>query len=78
MIRRFALVFVIIVGREHLFAQISIMILFSTLQVGYLASFKPSENLLGLKLDIFNEITTVCLVDLLTVFSAANLSKFDL
>ena len=48
------------------------MIFFSTLQVGYLASYKPSENLLALKLDTFNEITTVCLVDLLTAFSAAN------
>ena len=30
-----------------------------------------------MKLDIFNEITTVALVDFLTVFSAANLTKFD-
>ena len=33
--------------------------------------------MLGLKLDFFNEITIICLIDLLTVFSAANLSKFD-
>ena len=33
---------------------------------------------MGLKLDIFNEVTTVLLVDLLTVFSAGNLSKLDL
>ena len=78
MLRRFSLVLIITVGREHLFAQICVMIFFSTLQVGYLATVMPSENLLGLKLDIFNEITTVCLVDLLTVFSTANLSKFDL
>ena len=53
------------------------MIFFSSLQVGYLTTFKPSDVPLSMKLDIFNEITTVTLVDLLTVFSAANLTKFD-
>ena len=53
------------------------MVFFSSLQVGFLTSFKPCEVSLGMKLDIFNEITTVALVDLLTVFSAANLTKFD-
>ena len=54
------------------------MVFFSSLQVGYLTSFKPSRVPLGMKLDLFNEITTVTLVDFLTVFSAANLTKFDL
>ena len=53
------------------------MILFSTIQVAYLSTFNPSEYLLGQKLDIFNEVITMALVDLLTVFSAANLAKFD-
>ena len=81
MLRRFALVIVVVIKNEenegHLFLQLAVMILFSTMQVAYLSTFNPSEYLLGQKLDIFNEVTTVALVDLLTVFSAANLTKFD-
>mmetsp|Transcript_38853 Transcript_38853/g.50866 ORF Transcript_38853/g.50866 Transcript_38853/m.50866 type:complete len:257 (-) Transcript_38853:602-1372(-) len=76
-LRRFALVLVVTVGRDHLFAQMSLMVCFSTAQVGYLATYKPSEEKLGERLDIFNEVTTVVLVDTICVFSAGNLSHFD-
>jgi len=46
--------------------------------VGYLATFKPSEETLLMKLDLFNEYTTVFLVDLLLTFSSGNVSKMDL
>lgn len=44
MIRRFALVIIVTIARHRLFVQIPTMVLFSTIQVGYLASFRPSEE----------------------------------
>ena len=41
-------------------------------------SYKPTEDGLTLKLDFFNEVTTIVLIDMLTIFSAANISRFDL
>ena len=77
-LRRFALVIIVTVGRKLLFAQIITMVFFSVLQVAYLETYNPSEEPLIQKLDIFNEITTVILVDLLTIFSHGNILKFDL
>ena len=53
------------------------MIYFSTIQVWFLTTYMPNITVLGRKLDLFNEVTTVFLVDTLTVFSEANLVKFD-
>mmetsp|Transcript_4056 Transcript_4056/g.5393 ORF Transcript_4056/g.5393 Transcript_4056/m.5393 type:complete len:397 (+) Transcript_4056:1458-2648(+) len=77
-LRRFALVLVVTIGRNSLVVQICVMLFFSTTQVAYLTTYSPSEDKLGMKLDVFNEVTTVVLVDLLTVFSAGNPFKFDL
>mmetsp|Transcript_8669 Transcript_8669/g.10695 ORF Transcript_8669/g.10695 Transcript_8669/m.10695 type:complete len:406 (-) Transcript_8669:168-1385(-) len=77
-LRRFALVLVVTIGRNSLVVQICVMLFFSTTQVAYLTTYSPSEDKLGMKLDLFNEVTTVVLVDLLTVFSAGNQFKFDL
>mmetsp|Transcript_6845 Transcript_6845/g.9410 ORF Transcript_6845/g.9410 Transcript_6845/m.9410 type:complete len:92 (-) Transcript_6845:854-1129(-) len=54
------------------------MVIFSIIQVGYLATFKPSEENLLMKLDLFNEYTTVFLVDMLLTFSSGNVFKMDL
>ena len=54
------------------------MIVISMFQVAYLTNFKPADSLLGYRLEIFNEATTVVLVDFLTVFSAARVHDFDL
>ena len=54
------------------------MMISSTVQVWYLATYRPTEEPLLRQLDIFNEITTVVLVDSLVIFSAANLESFDL
>ena len=77
MLRRFALVLVVTRLGEFLFAQILILVFFSVIQVAYLTTFKPNENSLMHKLEVFNEFTTVILVDLLTVFSAGALQKLD-
>ena len=42
-----------------------------------MTTFNPNEDLLGQKLDCFNEFTTVMLVDFIVVFSEANLYDFD-
>ena len=76
--RRFALVVIVTVGRKLFFTQILTMVFFSLLQIAYLTTYTPSEEPLMHKLDIFNEATTVVLVDLLTIFSHGNISKFDL
>ena len=78
MLRRFALVFVVTVGAKYLFLQLIVMVLSSVIQVAYLTTFQPSEEPLLLKLDLFNEITTITLVDMLVIFSIANPSPFDL
>jgi len=72
LLRRCALIYVVTIGRKNLWQQIVSFVFFSTLQAGYLTTFKPSEEILAQKLDIFNEATTVMLVDSLTIFSAAN------
>ena len=77
MARRFALTLVVTLGRQYLFAQIAVMFVFATLQVGFLTTFRPFTEPLLMKLDVFNEFTTVVLVDLLVVLSDANQSKFD-
>lgn len=78
MMRRFFLVLIVTVLRNSMVAQISVMLIYSTVQVGFLSTFDPNEDKLGQKLDIFNEVTTVVLVDFIIVFSEANLQRFDL
>lgn len=73
MMRRFFLVLIVTVLRNSMVAQISVMLIYSTVQVGFLTTFDPNEDKLGQKLDIFNEVTTVVLVDFIIVFSEANL-----
>ena len=43
--------------------------------MAYLSHFKPFREPLLLRLDIFNEITTVILVDVLTIFTDGNPHK---
>ena len=78
LLRRFALVFIATVTRELLFAQILIMVFFSVLQVAYLTTFRPNIEPIMHKLEIFNEATTIVLVDLITIFSLGNNNFFDL
>ena len=78
MLRRFALVVVVTVARKHLFLQMTTMVICSVIQVAYLTNWRPSSERLLQRLDIFNEWTTVILVDMLLIFSAGNLEKFDL
>lgn len=78
MLRRFALVVIVLVYSNHLVLQVAVMVFCSTVQVGYLMSYKPIVKPLPLKLDVVNEITTVILVDSLTIFSPANPIFFDL
>lgn len=77
-LRRMALMFVVTAAEGMLFAQLYVMIFFSTIQVFYLSTYKPFTEPLLLKLDIFNEFTTVILVDLLVILTDANPSKIDL
>jgi len=77
MVRRCALILVVVIWREHLFVQIEAMVIFSVLQVAYLTTYRPFEEPLGQQLDIFNEMTSVILVDLLVVFSEGNTGEFD-
>ena len=76
--RRFALVGVVIVAKDRLFLQNTVMVIFSTLQVAYMTNYKPSDNELLMKLDIFNEWTTILLVDVLLIFSDGNPFNMDL
>lgn len=59
------------------FVQLLSMVIISFGQISYLVYFKPFEEPLLLKLDIFNEFTTIILVDLLTCFSGANTKPLD-
>ena len=71
-LRRFLLVLVATLTKDILFVQVSSMVFISIAQVAYLSYFNPIQNPLILKLDIFNEVTTVILVDVLTVFTDGN------
>ena len=53
------------------------MVTISTVQVLYLTTYRPFESKLLLRLDIFNEVTTVALVDILCSFTPANTSPMD-
>ena len=53
------------------------MVIISFGQICYLIYFRPFEEPLLLKLDIFNEVTTIILVDILTCFSGANTMPLD-
>mmetsp|Transcript_943 Transcript_943/g.1460 ORF Transcript_943/g.1460 Transcript_943/m.1460 type:complete len:144 (-) Transcript_943:582-1013(-) len=48
------------------------MLLFTSIQVAYLAAYSPFEETLNLRLDLFNEMTGLLLVDTLPMFSAYN------
>ena len=50
----------------------------SIIQVIYLIECRPFVEPLVLGLEIFNEITTIVLVDLLTAFSEGNLHPSEL
>mmetsp|Transcript_26104 Transcript_26104/g.34907 ORF Transcript_26104/g.34907 Transcript_26104/m.34907 type:complete len:110 (-) Transcript_26104:450-779(-) len=41
-------------------------------------TYKPLKESLSLKLDVFNEVTTVVLVDFVILFSDANLQNIEL
>ena len=77
-LRRFIFVFLAIVTKQYFFIQLFVMILISVGQVAYLTVCKPFEEPLLLKLEIFNEVTTVVLIDLLTCFTRANTMPLDL
>jgi len=61
-----------------LVVQVAVMVLCSSVQIGYLMTYKPIEEPLPLKLDVVNEVTTVILVDILCLFSDANPADWEL
>jgi len=71
-VRRLLLVFVATITQDYFFIQLISLVFVCTGQVFYLVTWRPFEEPLLLKLDIFNEVTTVFLVDILTFFSNGN------
>ena len=74
-LRRFILVIVATVTQKNIFVQVLSMQVLSFLQISYLVRYRPFEEPLLQKLEIFNEVTTILLVDLLTIFSDGNYMK---
>ena len=72
LIRRFILIFVAKVTQTHFFVQLSSTVIVSFIQVSYLVAFQPFEEPLMQKLEIFNEVTTILVIDFLSYFSYAN------
>ena len=60
------------------FIQLAITVLIAVIQVAYLSNYRPFEENLQNNLEIFNEVTTIMLVDILSVFSEANSQPIDL
>ena len=77
-LRRFVLVFLSTVTRDMFFIQLAITVLIAVIQVAYLSNYRPFEENLQNNLEIFNEVTTIMLVDILSVFSEANSQPMDL
>ena len=48
------------------------MVIISTASVAYLTSYKPFENPLLQNLEVFNEVNTIVLIDILTACTHAN------
>lgn len=76
-LRRIVLVFTAVVTDNLFFVQLASMVLISFGQISYLIYYKPFTEPLLLKLDIFNEVTTIILVEILTCFSQANTKPLD-
>ena len=64
--------FVVTVTQKNIFVQVLSKQVLSFIQIAYLVHFRPFEEPLLQKLEIFNEVTTILLVDLITIFSDAN------
>lgn len=62
---------------EHMFIQVSAIAFSGICAIAYLTTYKPFEHPLLLKLEIWNEICTIVLVDVLVFFSYANNSEID-
>lgn len=76
LMRRIVLVVVVTFGDGLLYVQIITMVVFSALQVAYLSTFKPNQATLIHRLNIFNEVTTVILVDMLYMFELSDSEKY--
>lgn len=72
MTRRLALILIVTVFREHLFIQINTMFLFSAVQVFYLTTYLPMKENLVQRLEVFNEVTAIALINILPIFSEYN------
>ena len=64
--------FVVTVTQKNIFVQVLSKQVLSFIQIAYLVHFRPFEKPLLQKLEVFNEVTTILLVDLITIFSDAN------
>ena len=76
-VRRLLLTAAIVFFNEHFFIQMASTLVLSTIQIWYLGDYRPFEELLVLRLEIFNEVTTIILVYILMFFSAANAASVD-
>ena len=72
MTRRLALIIVVTIFREHLFIQINTLFLCSSVQVFYLTTYLPMEDTLVQRLEVFNEVTAIALINILPIFSDYN------
>jgi len=71
------LVFVAKYTEKLLFVQVCAIMFSSACSIAYLTTYKPFEEPLLLKLEIFNDICMVILADIICFFSAANNSEID-
>ena len=72
--RRILLTFVVIIMADNFLVQLLATIFTVLLQFWYLVSYEPFKEPLMLKLEMFNEITTLVLLYNLMCFSAANIA----
>ena len=77
LIRRSLLVIIAYATQKMYFVQLTVMVGISIGQIAYLIYCQPFEETLLLKLEIFNEVVTIILLDVLTMASGANNSPID-
>ena len=78
LVRRSVIVIIAILTPKMFFVQLTVMVGISIGQISYLLHCQPFVEPLLLKLEIFNEVVTIILLDLLTLASAGNNSPIDL
>ena len=71
-LRRILLTIVIVVASSYLYLQLLSQLVVMTFQIWYLVTFKPFEEPLLQKLEIYNELTMIILVYCVMTFSPLN------